>query len=382
MRDNIWRVNGDILEVERNNNVPFMYSQKLNDEMLTFKYFDYLAWAIYKSKAKKILLLGLAGGTVLQLLKKWGYTPQCTAVEIDKEITKYIVENNWLNYPELHIEYADALYYEIKGNYDAIIVDLYNDTALIQEAYSLPKLKYLKEHLTDDGAIYLHCYDPIMRFKAFNLIFSNPMPSITLKVAEELKKCKLKASIFPYWTSSLVIGTNSNKIPEYLDDNDIIEIRWLDLFLKSKQLDMEIVANHFQEFNEDFTFLNIDSINQLYLGQILTSCSKEIQQKIKNILNLPEGNVSISKLFHARELFHDEIREVSKTRITAAIIQTKLIQSGKNKNEIEYLLQELLTIADEDDDQSIIELLSYSYALQGDFKKAIALLIQPVHKKN
>lgn len=83
---------------------------------------------------KKILVLGVAGGSVIKTLsKEIQFKGTITGVEIDPEIIKVANSYFHLNQiPNLNIVIADAFEFVLKANekYDLIIVDIFQDTKM------------------------------------------------------------------------------------------------------------------------------------------------------------------------------------------------------------------------------------------------------------
>ena len=83
---------------------------------------------------KKILVLGVAGGSVIKTLsKEIRFEGTITGVEIDPEIIKVANSYFHLNQiPNLNIVIADAFEFVLQANekYDLIIVDIFQDTKM------------------------------------------------------------------------------------------------------------------------------------------------------------------------------------------------------------------------------------------------------------
>src|SRR5262245_53535717 len=138
---------------------------------LTMRYWDYLAWAIEQRQPRRLLVLGLGGGTVLQLLERRGVVPPCVAVELDAEITASLRQQGWLTYPQLTVHHGDARRFIEQPpaeRFDAIVVDVYDEHGYVQELYT-DLLGRLVEHLTPDGVLLLHCVDPMAKFPALRI---------------------------------------------------------------------------------------------------------------------------------------------------------------------------------------------------------------------
>ncbi|WP_335870916.1 spermidine synthase [Bacillus sp. 2205SS5-2] len=363
-----WTVNNNFIEINKGDHNHFVYSEKV-DNYLSFKYYDYLAWAIYKSRAKNILLLGMGGGTVLQLLKKWSFTPPCTAVEIDADLIEFSVDNQWLDYPNLNIVHADATKYIPTEEYDAIVIDLYNDKGLVEEMYKINKLSYLFNKLSENGSIYLHCFEPALRFEAFNIFFSEKIPSISFTLAQDITRMGGFSNIIRYWTSSLLIAS---KQPTSIDNNysweiNSEEIKWLDEFLLSKEKNILSLDEQYTIFTEGYSFSELYKVDNFYLGQFIHSCTDEIKDQISSILKLDTLAEKQVDAYLANG------SEISQYRINAAFLLSDLFQK-KSQSELKVILIHLLDLYKYDKDSSIKQLISYVYAMLGNFKSAIDYL--------
>lgn len=109
------------------------------------------------NKANHVLILGLGGGTVVQLIKERFPEAKITGIEIDKEIIKIgkkyfgLKESNYL---EIINEDAIKWAKQSKGNkFDLILVDLYVGGEFPQKAMSDEFLKKLKKLLSKDGIV-------------------------------------------------------------------------------------------------------------------------------------------------------------------------------------------------------------------------------------
>ncbi|MBI3660951.1 hypothetical protein HY230_10855 [Candidatus Acetothermia bacterium] len=220
------------------------HSVRLGENNITWSYWDSLAWSIYQTGPRHWLLLGLGGGTVLQLLQRWGFTPPCLAIELNREITADLKHAGWFTYPNLEIIHQDARDYvaSCKSHFDAIIVDVYDDKGYVNELYRLPGLKHLLSCLSDRGTLVLHCLDPMMKFRSLGSLISPPPESATLRIMEEILQLGLQTCIYPSWTSAMIVASSKS-----LDSNGSIRwaqkllgvetanpLRWLNAHLRSR----------------------------------------------------------------------------------------------------------------------------------------------------
>jgi spermidine synthase len=78
-----------------------------------------------KLKMNKFLILGLGGGTLVKLIKKFWPESKITGVDIDRQMVDLGEKYLNLNNKSVDIKIQDALTFSPKG-YDCVIVDVYN----------------------------------------------------------------------------------------------------------------------------------------------------------------------------------------------------------------------------------------------------------------
>jgi len=112
-----------------------------------------------KKKPKRVLILGLGGGSILSIMKKkfkWPYT--FTAVEIDADIVRlrmtYFNEGNIDNGEILCLDANKAIYQLEIGSYDLIVDDVFWDNNI---PVFCKELSYLERNksLLSSGGIYM-----------------------------------------------------------------------------------------------------------------------------------------------------------------------------------------------------------------------------------
>lgn len=138
-------INQDVVICDGHNKATI--SRILGEEIITKRYWDYLAYPVYLLNSKKVLMLGLGGGTVIQLLNKWGWLGQFDAIDNNKELIEGLREQGYLNESNLNIIFSDAEEFveNCQGKYDAIIVDLYDDNGPINDLYTNRYIKNYKK---------------------------------------------------------------------------------------------------------------------------------------------------------------------------------------------------------------------------------------------
>lgn len=112
---------------------------------------------IQQADFKKILLLGLGGGSIIQLLRNdFTLAAPITAVEIDPEIVH--IASEWFGlhrYPDITIEITDASNYihTTPEKFDLIVTDLYIDLEVPDSCQSSSFLTQLTQVLSQNGKL-------------------------------------------------------------------------------------------------------------------------------------------------------------------------------------------------------------------------------------
>ena len=107
-------------------------------------------------KPERILMLGLGGGSAVEILsKKCAWPIQIKAIEFDEDLVKFAHEEfNIGRYKMLNIEIADAFEWLKKERveaYDLIIDDLFMDDQVPEPCFELDYLKTVSKHLNPNG---------------------------------------------------------------------------------------------------------------------------------------------------------------------------------------------------------------------------------------
>lgn len=120
----------------------------------------YWAAMIPDERPRHALLLGLGGGTVVQLLtRRFGPVP-IIAVEDDPEIVEVARREFSLDVDNLQIELVDAFAYvaAARRRFDLILVDLYRGNQPVRGTLGRPFLQALKRLLLPRGQIVVNCF--------------------------------------------------------------------------------------------------------------------------------------------------------------------------------------------------------------------------------
>lgn len=107
------------------------------------------------SRRQRVLVLGMGGGTLVQLLKKNNLGVEITAVEIDKEVIKIAREFFKIEDWNFKIINEDAISFVRKdeGRYDLIFVDLYRGDKFPKEAKTRVFLNSVSKLLGQNGFV-------------------------------------------------------------------------------------------------------------------------------------------------------------------------------------------------------------------------------------
>ena len=125
-----------------------------------YDYFNVLPALLDENKKNKVLILGLAGGTIARQLNHfWEDQISLTGVEIDQVVIDAGKKHFGLEKIPVEIHNEDALVYlkQNKSQYDLIIVDAYQQEMYIPWTMTTNSFwNSVKEHLTDTGLVVLN----------------------------------------------------------------------------------------------------------------------------------------------------------------------------------------------------------------------------------
>lgn len=137
---------------------------------------------------KNILVLGMGGGSVVDLLmNKYNHKGKLTAVEYDPVIVK-IAEEEFGIKTEKNLEVIcdDAFKFirNTKIKYDLIIIDLFNDSDLVEGVYDIKFWQDIKTHLTEGGIFLFNAFQPTPKLNQLERQIT--LESFKLKVYEKV----------------------------------------------------------------------------------------------------------------------------------------------------------------------------------------------------
>lgn len=149
---------GQVYEINFENGYKVLNSQNANYSYGSLH--QIMQKGIFESlkiiKPQRILMLGLGGGSAVEILsKKCAWPFQIKAIEFDEDLVKFAHEEfNIGRYKMLNIEIADAFEWIQKASedvYDLIIDDLFVDDQVPETCFELDYLKTVSKQLTPQG---------------------------------------------------------------------------------------------------------------------------------------------------------------------------------------------------------------------------------------
>ncbi len=118
-----------------------------------------------KPDLQNVLILGLGGGSVAELVCKYWFGSEITGVDIDKKMVEMGRKHLKLDtVPNLKIVVADANSWvgKCKEKYDLVLVDMYKGVSIPPEFTTVTFMEKVKRLLNRDGiAAFNHLYSPI-----------------------------------------------------------------------------------------------------------------------------------------------------------------------------------------------------------------------------
>jgi spermidine synthase len=195
------------LKLGADNAYSSLYKENLTISDGYFDYFSIAPYVDYTDKQKEILILGLAGGTMVHqynnlLSKEFDF--QIDGVEIDKKLTKIVQDKFDLQYDNLNIYNTDGRIFlrQNEKKYDIIIIDAFSKQLYIP-AHLVTRefFQSLPSHLSDNGVL------------AVNVVAlssdSKLLKAITNTLASEFENVYVASSQYSY---NFFILASSNEI--------------------------------------------------------------------------------------------------------------------------------------------------------------------------
>lgn len=364
---------------------PLIHSSRMSKNMLSFRYWDYLAWPVYLEHSKNVLLLGLGGGTVLQLLHRWGMTPTCLAVEIDSTVTAELLRRGWLNYSRLNIVHADARLFvkETQKKFDAVIVDVYDGQGFVQELYRPPLLHRLLDLISNRGMLLIHCLDPAIKYLALNLVLPGHARSVSYTVANALEALSMNVRIYPLWSSALVLARRGVRGVEWHNhgvepiQEAPVELQWLNDFLARRRKSVKDLSEDLSFIHDDYTYQNLERLDATNLRTLTSSAPCEVRGMLAGTLGLhctPESMAPVSEPVLERD--EDGLKELTPCTTQAAVALMQLLgrtNSGSGPD-VENLISIISQAAKRSTNPALRDMHSFALAWGGHWAEALQVL--------
>lgn len=121
---------------------------------------------MYLPSPRKVTLLGLGGGSLVQALRKYDMQLEMEVVELRQQV--HSVAQHYFALPEdplIHIHFDDAASYMAKHLKtdqtlsDLILIDIYSDDGMNEIQLSAPFLEHCYRQLSDDGILVFNLWD-------------------------------------------------------------------------------------------------------------------------------------------------------------------------------------------------------------------------------
>lgn len=143
-------------------------------------------------KVNHCLILGLGGGSLLKPLKNYFPKAKITGVEIDPVMVELGTKYLGLDTTGIKVLLKDACRLDKSGNYDLIIVDLYQGNKIPAKFESNDYLRLIKSHLSKSGVV------------IFNRLYDGKNRKKSLEFGEKLKKYPSSVDYF-YPSANLML---------------------------------------------------------------------------------------------------------------------------------------------------------------------------------
>jgi spermidine synthase len=362
---------------------PCIYSVRVRSP-LTLRYWDYLAWAIEQVQPRRLLLLGLGGGTVLQLLERRGVVPPCVAIDLDPQVTDALRARGWLTYPQLEVVHEDARSFVSRQpateTFDAIVVDVYDEHGYVRELYDPPLLRRLVRLLSPGGVLLLHCLDPMAKFPAFRMVMPERPFSPSCSVAQHLASLGMQVAAYPMWSSMLIASARD---PLALDwstarpaaDQDLA-LAWSRQFHARRHTSLAELQRFLQPLEGAYSCAHLERLDGEYLVR-LAAAAPMLRAVLPQPVGIPApaAPAPANEPAAVRELGRSGERALSTTTVRTAIALKMLLeQTAPGAPDGAPLVEAIRQTLRADGDIALSHVESFATAWGGDFAGALASL--------
>ena len=226
------------LKLGADNAYSSLYKENLGISDSYYDYFSIAPYVDYADKQKEVLILGLAGGTMVHQynnLLSDEFDFQIDGVEIDKKLINIVQDKFKLKYNNLNIHNSDGRIFlgQNKKKYDIIIIDAFSKQLYIP-AHLVTRefFKSLPTHLSDNGVL------------AINVIAlssgSKLLRAITNTLSSEFKNVYVASSRYSY---NYFVLASSNEIDFSEITNDVVNSELKNLSLSIEKSVQKVTFN-------------------------------------------------------------------------------------------------------------------------------------------
>lgn len=227
---------------------------KIVRKKLTYKYWDYLAWAVATIPDNKVLSVGFGAGTFVQLLDKWGVCTSGVGLEIDDSFDDF--NRLYANYNVMYGDFRESLR-NIYTDFKTIIVDVYNEQGYVEEAYDTEWIEKYLSLKNKDGILILHCLDILGTLTAAGISIPKVSTILNSLISSVRKITNEEIYIVPLWTSYLLwIGP----FPERIETN-VKELKWLDKFFRLRMCSVESLGKDLPVLDTPWSYERLELVN-------------------------------------------------------------------------------------------------------------------------
>lgn len=239
--------------------------------LLTYKYWDYLAWTVASLKDSDVLSIGYGAGTFVQLLNKWGIPSNGIGIELDQNYKE--INTSFPGYEVKYCDFKEGLL-QMQFKFDTIIIDVYDENGYVDDAYDVEWIENYLSLRKKNGKVVFHCMDIIGSLLAAEV----PLPTTPTILSTMLQRIRTVTDeqifIVPLWSSYLLwIGPHPNKI-----ETVIPQVKWLDSFLRYRMNSIDIPDQNISVLSRPWTYTRIEEMNQCVFLELSKSEPVELER--------------------------------------------------------------------------------------------------------
>ncbi len=265
---------------------------KIVRKKITYKYWDYLAWAVATIPNNRVLSIGFGAGTFVQLLEKWRVPSSGIGLEIDDSFDDF--NKLYADYDIKYGDFRDTLQ-NIHSDFDTIIVDVYNEYGYVEEAYDS---KWIEKYLAlkkKDGIVILHCLDILGTLTAADISVPKCPTILNSLISSVRKLTNDELYIVPLWTSYLLwIGPFPKKI-----ETNVAELKWLDTFFRLRVCPVDVLDQDLLILDTPWSYQKLEQVNSSIVESLKEQDCTEYNKYsnfIKILSNVLQKEPTIDKI--------------------------------------------------------------------------------------